>query len=60
MFMINIRQSEEPTIDAKKLEAMLQEAGQTWRRAALRALTEAHEDESRITRMTLKYGDAFP
>lgn len=60
LFMIQVKQSDEPVIKTAELEAMLQEAGQTWAELLARALAETHDDESKITRMAMKYGEAFP
>ena len=60
MFIINVRQSDDPDLDVKRLEKMLQDAGQTWQEMLSQALSEAYEDESNISHMGQKYGDAFP
>ena len=60
MFTINIRQSDEPDMDVKRLEHLLQEAGQTWPELLSQALYETYSDESNITDLTQQYGDAFP
>ena len=60
MFIINIKQSEEPKFDTDKLEKKLQEAGQTWQELLSAALAEHYQDEGYITEKAVKYGDAFP
>lgn len=60
MFIINVRQTEEPDLDVKRIEKMLQEAGQTWPELLAQALSEATSDEASITDACQKYGEAFP
>ena len=60
MFTINVRQNDEPDLDTARLERLLQEAGETWPERLSAALSEAYTDESAITCITQKYGEAFP
>ena len=60
MFTINIRQSDEPDMDVRRLEQLLQEAGQTWQELLSQALYETYSDEGNIADLAQEYGDAFP
>lgn len=60
MFVINVDQNNPPQFDADKIEIKLQEAGQSWAERLSTALASAKKQESDITSLTLKYGEAFP
>ncbi|MCC6597883.1 MAG: NAD-glutamate dehydrogenase [Alphaproteobacteria bacterium] len=60
MFIVNVRQGDEPSISAEELERKLQEIGQTWPELLSQALAEVYSDESSITAMVVRYGEAFP
>ena len=60
MFIINIRQTDDPMLDVKRIEKMLQEAGQTWQELLAQALSEVYANENNITATCQKYGEAFP
>lgn len=60
MFVINVRQGDEPRISAEALEKMLQEAGQTWPELLSQALAESHVDEERFSVLNSRYSEAFP
>lgn len=60
MFTINIRQDDDPKLDVEKIEQMLQEAGQTWQELLSQALSESFDDQSYVTKLSQKYGVAFP
>ena len=60
MFTINVDQKSPPKFDSEKLEKLLRQAGQAWPERLSLALDDSHEDEAEITRLTLKYGHAFP
>ena len=60
MFIINIDQKNPPEYDPEKIEAKLQEAGQTLAERLREALSEKFRDENLVTALTLKYGEAFP
>ncbi len=60
MFTINVDQKNPPEYDHDKIEKLLQQTGRTWPERLALALDESREDEEEITRLTLKYGNAFP
>ncbi len=60
MYIINISQKNPPKISHKKIEQMLRDCGQTWGEKLSQALSDAYQDEKQITRLTLRYADAFP
>lgn len=62
MFTINISQKTQPEFDPEKIEKRLQDAGKTWPEllSSALALELKNADEREITRLTLKYGEAFP
>lgn len=60
MFVINISQKNPPSYNPAAIEARLQEAGLTVPERLSMALAENVSDEQEITRLTLKYGEAFP
>ncbi|MGB4057917.1 MAG: NAD-glutamate dehydrogenase, partial [Alphaproteobacteria bacterium] len=60
MFIININQKDPPQFNPAEIETKLQEAGKTPAERLREALAESLKDESRITALTLKYGEAFP
>lgn len=60
MFTINVSQKSKLEFDAKALEKKLQDAGQTWSERLTIALSENLDDEADVTRLTLKFSDAFP
>ncbi len=59
MFIINVRQADEHDLDTKRIEKMLQEAGQTWQELLAQALSEAYDDDTNIAALSQKYGNAF-
>lgn len=60
MFIINVRQGDEPKVSAEALEKMLQEAGQTWPELLSQALAESYDDESDVAATACRYAEAFP
>lgn len=60
MFIIKVSQKEKPTYSPAKIEQRLQEAGQTWPELLSTALVDTLENETSITKYTVKYGEAFP
>ncbi len=60
MFVINISQKNPPKISARRIEKLLRECGQTWAEKLSQALSDAYQDENRITDLTLRYAEAFP
>jgi len=60
MFVINISQKNPPKIAPRRIEKRLRQAGQTWSERLTQALTDAYEDDQKITDLTLRYAEAFP
>lgn len=60
MFILNTSQENPPKINARRIENRLRECGQTWAEKLSQALTEAYSDDSRISKLIAKYGEAFP
>jgi glutamate dehydrogenase len=60
MFVINVRQNTEQKITAAALEKLLQEEGKTWPELLIQALSEHSADETTISQIAQKYGEAFP
>lgn len=59
MFILKVDQNDTPKYDQKEIEKKLQIAGQTWAERLNYALDEKDLEQSEITRLTLKYGEAF-
>ncbi len=59
IFRINVSQKNPPNYNAATIEAKLQALGQTWTEKLYDCLTTTLEDEQKITKLTLKYGEAF-
>ncbi len=60
MFVVNISQKNPPKINAKKIEALIRDCGQTWSERLGNALSDAYDDDTKITDVSLRYSDAFP
>lgn len=60
MFVITVDQKNPPQFDPKEIEELLQEVGRTWPERLSSALAQASDDQDDISRLTLKYGQAFP
>lgn len=60
MYVINVSQKSPPKINAKQLEKLLRECGETWPEKLAYAIAEEFEDPKVVTDLTIKYRDAFP
>jgi len=60
MFTVNVSQDHDLKFSTKKIEALLNEAGQTWSELLYVALYDHLEDTSQIDVLKFKYKDAFP
>jgi glutamate dehydrogenase len=60
MIMMKVNQAKPPKYNVGKIEVLLQEAGQTWAELLSTAVMEASKDPEEITRLTIRYGEAFP
>lgn len=60
MYIIKISQKNPPKINAKRIENLLRDCGQTWSEKLTQALAEEYKDEKKITDLGHKYGLAFP
>ncbi|GJL85524.1 MAG: glutamate dehydrogenase [Micavibrio sp.] len=60
MCIVNVNQKNPPKYSPAYIEKLLQETGQTWAEMLSDALVQTLDDEDTITRLTLKYDEAFP
>ena len=60
LYVINVNQKDKMNVKARKIEELLRECGQTWPERLTQAMSEAYEDDHKITNLSLKYNNAFP
>ncbi len=60
MFVVNISQKNPPKLNAKKIETRIRDCGQTWSERLTYALSDAYDDDTKITDIAVRYSDAFP
>ncbi|MBK9586277.1 MAG: NAD-glutamate dehydrogenase [Alphaproteobacteria bacterium] len=60
MYVINVSQKSPPKFNAKQLEKMLRECGETWQEKLAFAVAEEYQDDTKVTDLTIKYREAFP
>lgn len=60
MYIVNVSQASPPKVNAKQLEKLLRECGETWQEKMAYAIAEEYEDPKKVTDLTIRYRDAFP
>lgn len=60
LYVINVSQKSPSKIEARDIEHLLQECGQTWGERLSQAMVEAYGGDRKAADLTLKYANAFP